>query len=250
MGFWRAIDWQRPWLAPYRAVGEAACVHLDAGDSVHQALNRMAGEAGPRLAAGALRFVSQAMLPAGQAYEAFIHRTASVPTRDNLHDLFNGLVWLTFPWLKQALNALQASEIADSGVGATRGALRDALTLFDENGAFLQAPSRLGEALAQKDWHALFVEHRDDWAHATLVLFGHALLDKLVQPRKAITAHALRVAPDTDLSTPAACAWTPQAWRHRPFLPLPVLGVPGWWAGNEAPGFYDDATVFRPPRAA
>ena len=35
----------------------------------------------------------------------------------------------------------------------------------------------------------------------------------------------------------------------KPFTPLPVLGVPGWWLANEDPAFYDDATVFRPPRS-
>jgi len=34
----------------------------------------------------------------------------------------------------------------------------------------------------------------------------------------------------------------------KPFSPLPVLGVPGWWPANAAPGFYDDAQVFRPRR--
>ena len=34
----------------------------------------------------------------------------------------------------------------------------------------------------------------------------------------------------------------------KPFLPLPVLGVPGWWAPNEAPDFYEDVGVFRPRR--
>ncbi len=29
---------------------------------------------------------------------------------------------------------------------------------------------------------------------------------------------------------------------------LPVLGVPGWWPANEDEAFYDDASVFRPPR--
>ena len=36
----------------------------------------------------------------------------------------------------------------------------------------------------------------------------------------------------------------------KPFTPLPVLGVPGWWPANQDPAFYDDATVFRPPRSA
>jgi len=32
----------------------------------------------------------------------------------------------------------------------------------------------------------------------------------------------------------------------KPFLPLPVLGVPGWWPQNGDFSFYDDAQVFRP----
>ena len=34
----------------------------------------------------------------------------------------------------------------------------------------------------------------------------------------------------------------------KPFVPLPVLGIPGWWPENENVSFYDDAQVFRPRR--
>jgi len=44
-----------------------------------------------------LRFVAQQSLPPDTAYEAHIHQHAQVPTRDNLHDFFNGLAWLRFP---------------------------------------------------------------------------------------------------------------------------------------------------------
>jgi hypothetical protein len=37
----------------------------------------------------------------------------------------------------------------------------------------------------------LFVTQRELWAEARLLLFGHALLEKLVTPRKPITAHVL-----------------------------------------------------------
>ena len=196
----------------------------------------------PRLAAGALRFVPQAALPAGEAYEAFIHRTAQVPTRNNLHDAFNGLVWLAQPQLKRRLNALQAAAIAADGVGASRGPLRDALTLFDENGALLDAPAPLTDALRRRDWTALFISHRALWAQARLTLVGHALLEKLATaPRKGLTAHVLLADP---LALEAA------GWAAKPFAPLPVLGVPGWWPANAQPGFYDDVAVFRPPRAA
>ena len=40
---------------------------------------------------------------------------------------------------------------------------------------------------------------------------------------------------------------TSQVLAAKPHLPLPVLGVPGWWDANEAPGFYDDNAVFRLP---
>ena len=189
-----------------------------------------------------MHFVPQADLPAGEAYEAFIHRSGQVPTRDNLHDAFNGLAWLTQPALKQRLNQLQAAEIAVRGVAAQRGPVRDALTLFDENGALLQAPAVLMEALRQRDWHGLFITHRARWAEARLTLFGHALLEKLaIAPRKALTAHVLLC--DEPLALAA------EGWAGKPFAPLPVLGVPGWWPGNDDPRFYDDPAVFRPRRA-
>ena len=195
-------------------------------------------------------FVHQDALPAGQAYEAHIFQTRTVPTRDNLHDLFNGLVWLAFPQTKRRLNELQAGEIARHGVAAVRGPLRDALTLFDENGAVLDAPPALWQALVARDWHTLFVERREWWAQARLLVFGHALLEKLAVPRKPITAHVLlaheaagAVAFD---DARMAQALDPARLERKPFVPLPLLGVPGWWPGNEAASFYDDPQVFRP----
>ncbi|MDM0078048.1 DUF3025 domain-containing protein [Variovorax sp. J2P1-59] len=206
------------------------------------------------LPAGPLRFVPGDSAPSGEAYEAFIFRTACVPTRDNLHDLFNGLVWLHFPQAKRRLNELQSTEIARAGIGATRGPLRDALTLFDENGAVLDAPPALWEALIARDWQQLFVTRREQWREARLLIFGHALLEKLCSPRKAATAHVL-VAPGATRSIAAAdaaiaSALQPAHLALKPFTPLPVLGVPGWWAPNEAPAFYDDPRVFRQKRGA
>ncbi len=229
---WRAIDWRAPWLAPYAALAAPVMQRLDQGASVAGALSP---------GGGLVRFVPQAELPEGEAYEAFIRRTGRVPTRDNLHDLFNGLVWLRFPALKQRLNELHAAQIVAEGIAPARGPLRDALTLFDENGAWWQAPAELLQALQRRDWHALFVTHRALWSQARLTLVGHALLEKLVQPRKAITAH-LWVSPD-DVGD--AEGITAASWSAKPFLPLPVLGVPTWWPANEIPGFYDDAGVFR-----
>ena len=41
---------------------------------------------------------------------------------------------------------------------------------------------------------------------------------------------------------------TAAEWAAKPFLPLPVLGIPGWWPANEDPTFYADMSVFRPAR--
>lgn len=240
-----AIDWAAPWLAPWREPGQALAAQVMGGQSVAQALNA-AGQA-------PVQFVPQAELPAGAAYEQHIFSTGQVPTRDGLHDFFNGLCWLQFPQTKTRLNQLQASQIAQDGIQPVRGPLRDALTVFDENAAVLLAPEPLWEALLAKDWQALFVHLRPLWNEATLLLFGHALLEKLVCPRKPITAHVFiaRAAPNSiaDLDAWLAQTLTAEGLARKPFAPLPVLGVPGWWAANDAPGFYDDASVFRPPRS-
>ncbi len=238
-----AVDWARPWLAPYRDHGEAAAQAASMHGSVAAALQGARPAQVPD-------FVRQEALPAGQAYEAHIFQTRTVPTRDNLHDFFNGLVWLAFPQAKRRLNELQAGEIARHGVAAVRGPLRDALTLFDENGAVLDAPPALWQALVARDWHTLFVARRELWAQARLLVFGHALLEKLVTPRKPITAHVLltnEAAGNAAFDDARmAQALEPARLACKPFVPLPVLGVPGWWPDNEAASFYDDPQVFRP----
>lgn len=201
-----------------------------------------------------VRFVPQSALPDGTAYEQFIFEHQQVPTRENLHDFFNGLCWLRFPQAKQQLNRLQGAEIVRQGVQQTRGPLRDALTLFDENAALLQAPEPLWQALLARDWRRLFVELRPLWAQARLELFGHALLEKLVTPYKSITAHVYAVPVpwglegDADWDAWLASALSAEGLRHKPFTPLPVLGVPGWWPQNDDPVFYADTEVFRPRR--
>jgi hypothetical protein len=241
-------DWNAPWFAPLAQHGTAVSLALARGLSLHDALGAQPG--------AAVRFVPQDRLPGGVAYEQYIFDTGQVPTRENLHDFLNALCWLRFPHTKQRLNRLQAAEIATAGVQAVRGPVRDALTLFDENAAWLQAPDAIWAALLARDWQALFVTHRPLWAQARLVLFGHALLEKLVAPYKSITAHVLREPVPLALGDDLA-NW--DAWlatrldaptlAGKPFTPLPVLGVPGWWAANGYPEFYNDPAVFRPPRA-
>lgn len=243
-------DWRQPWFQPLMPAAARVWQDWRAGTPVADALQRAAAAA-PGCPVG---FAAPACLPSGEPYERFVRTQACVPTRDNAHDLFNGLVWLHWPRSKQALNALQAAEIARRGVGATRGPVRDAITLLDENGALLAAPEPLWQALRARQWGALFGPLRPLWAQARLWVLGHAALEKLVTPYKSITVHVLP-APAGLASVAEADAWLagwlgPERLVPKPFAPLPVLGVPGWWAGNQAPDFYDDAEVFRPARRA
>ncbi len=227
-----SVDWRQPWYAPYREIGAALARRIGAGASVAQALNEFRGTHAPRFVAPEEQ--------GDEPYETFVARTDSVPTRDNLHDFFNGLVWLRYPALKRRINLVHAREISAHGVTATRGAVRDRLTLFDENGALLDAPAELAQLLKRRDWQRLFLDRRELWTGATLTIVGHALLEKLLHPRKALTAHVWLEGADSGVN--GVDPVTP------PFAPLPVLGVPGWSPGNEAPGFYADAAVFRPAR--
>jgi hypothetical protein len=266
------IDWTRPWFDTVRPTFDSLAPGADGDGNFCAAFNANAARLGLQNHHGLpIRFVPQAALPPNTAYEEFIGASGCVPTRENLHDFFNGLVWQTFPLIKRELNALQAAQIASAGIGKSRGPARDAATIFDENAALLvvregEAGRALVDGLRAHRWHdtlylkrALFCAGFD--AHADVWLFGHALMEKLVAPRKAITAHT-RV-----LYAPGA--WFGLGWEDRrawidmqvagqlcaeglatsAFTPLPVLGVPGWWPAQDE-AFYLDDTVFRPRRKA
>ncbi|MFT0169798.1 DUF3025 domain-containing protein [Paraburkholderia mimosarum] len=273
------IDWARPWFAQHAARGrrwqQAALAgytpYLDELNADARAAARQTGRGQP------LSFIAQDDLPEGAAYEAHIAATGCVPTRHNLHDFFNALAWFSFPRIKAALNARQAAAIDALGVGPTRGGVRDALTLFDEN-AVLYASSdpALVAALRGFDWRTLFVAQRAAWESPDLLesgsdgsarcevrVFGHALLEKLIAPYPACTAHAWvvevpeawftwsRAQRDAHLDeTVSATLENAAMLDGRSFAPLPVLGIPGWWPPNADPAFYDDTTVFRPGRRA
>ena len=248
------IDWSQPWYDSVRPAFARLAIDTDT-DSGERIVALNAGAAALNLsnaASQALRFVPQEALPQGKAYEEFIGATGCVPTRDNLHDFFNALVWLTFPRIKQQLNALQSAQIALAGVGKSRGPARDAATIFDENSALLVVRdsldgSALAAALRGHRWQEVFCQRREVFGmDAEVWLFGHALMEKLVAPRKPITAHTRVVTAGDDyfaLAPSARRAWIDEhvtaALAAEPlstagFTPLRVLGVPGWWPNQDA----------------
>ena len=196
------------------------------------------------------------------AYEARTWARGEVETRpDNWHDFFNALVWLAFPQAKQAITAAHVAAMQPAG--GERGAVRDALTHFDECGiAVLSTRADLLDLLRGFQWQDLFVAHRAQVCTAMrFVVFGHATYEALLAPFRGLTAKAvlLEVTPDV-LALPAAAltaavdarlaaALAGSAYRRpRDFQPLPLLGIPGVTPASEAPGFYDDAWQFRPGR--
>jgi hypothetical protein len=203
----------------------------------------------------AIRFVSAVDLP-GVDYERHIFETGQVSTRENSwHDLFNALVWCRLPRLKAAMNGLHYENL-DDDQGGGRGRLRDALTLLDESGVIVSGPGIDAlNALARGDWNAAFSTHREGWGTNLQVLVcGHAILEKFLNPYKSITAHALL------LHTPGPCcpeeidralgaALAIPGWLSAPscLSPLPLTGIPGWWReGDQDAEFYQDHQVFRP----
>jgi hypothetical protein len=292
------VDWQAPWLQhltyqPFMVDATEAMAHASVFASVAAYLNQGLTQAKTKalmandessaatdnsaLTSGrgqTLNFVAQDDLPEGMAYESFIATTGGVPTRENLHDLFNGSIWLTFPQSKALLNRYQAQAIDEAGISGSRGRVRDTITVFDENGAVLVTTEpAIGEALANFDWQNCLVQPRGLWDHpmqpnanakAAVYIFGHALLEQLIEPRKPLCAHTLilTVSPKFfSLSTPQRMAQLDQilavklaeilqdeAVTPRVFSPLPILGVPHYWPENANPSFYDDTFVFRSGR--
>lgn len=264
--FLQTIDWGRPWLAHLRTAADPILAAADWRVALNDAA-RLAGLCNHR--GLPIRFVYQEDLPHGVAYEEFISATGGVPTRSNLHDFFNALVWLTFPSIKKQLNALQAAEIARGAKQAnhekapnsgTRGKVRDAATIFDENAALLICSDMAwSEALRAHRWREALLDQREAFGKSIdIFLFGHALMEKLVTPYKAITAHTWVVPAEPgffSLAQQEQRAWIDSAVVQQinnglqtgDFTPLPVLGIPGWW-GEQNEAFYADVQVFRPPR--
>ena len=298
-----AIDWQAPWLYHLNQLGyisksitplsglkndPAQTDKLEQTPDIiakvlNSALQKHADDLQQPLAqtkpalsnqAQTLQFVSQNALPEGEAYERFIGTTGNIPTRDNLHDLFNGSIWLTFPKTKALLNYYHMLEIKEQGIGASRGRVRDTITVFDENGAILvTAESSIGKALIDFNWQESLVAPRDKWdepkqlnkqAQAAVYIFGHALLEKLLHPRKALCAHSIVINVTQDffaLSLSERISHLDEKMADymdallsqpdvtpRKLSPLPILGVPHYWAENANSSFYDDSHVFRSGR--
>lgn len=199
-------------------------------------------------------------------YEVFIAQTGSIPTRrHNWHDLFGALIWILFPQSKLALNRRHLAEIELHGT-KTRSPLRHQLTLFDECGLLLlhtQAMAAHPDSLRQHLWTEVFMQHKEEWERELWPLvFGHANYEMLTRPFIGLTAKLWPLLVpdafvnwslqqriqfvDTALSKQIE-AFTLTDYRQQ-MSPLPLLGIPGWYAGSQTAEFYQDQNYFRPKR--
>lgn len=188
---------------------------------------------------------------------ALVDRHELIVRPNNLHDTMNAIVWHTFPRTKRIISEIHVA-LGAANTANGRPRRRDVLTLFDEAGAIIVSPRDDLKALHQAhQWKALFVEHRAEFTRdARVILFGHGTLEQLgAKPHQGLTVKALWLPLPAHTAIDALDAWMAEriergellaADEHR--LPLPILGVPGWFAANETEACYDDIDVFRPLR--
>ncbi len=202
-----------------------------------------------------------------ERYEARVFLNGELQVREgNWHDILNVLVWLAFPRAKAALNARHHVALREQFVARARnrGPAQDALTLFDEGGIVVaSADDELTGYLRDWRWKDLFWDRRARLqSRMRFYLFGHALYEKALSPFTGITARGivLRAEPEllaaplveqlaaVDAGVAEYLSDTGRLTATRELAVVPVLGVPGWCAGNEREAYYDDPDYFRSAR--
>ena len=213
-----------------------------------------------RAADASVRFAAQTrdLLADGLHYEQRIAARGEIATREgNWHDLFNALIWLRYPGLKQALNAGQCHEIARMGP-KTRSRTQYALTHFDEAGVLVELrDAQLLSLWDAHDWHGLFWRERQAWLDGRIrvELFGHALLEHALTAGKLLVGKAQvfltgSAATQPDLASALAAGLADGRLLRDPLelRPLPLSGLPGWHLDNEREAFHLGNASYQPRR--
>lgn len=213
-----------------------------------------------------IRFVANEAATAAAHYETRIAESGEIATRQNWHDFFNAMSWMAFPEAKAAISEMHARLLSDRGESDVRerSIPRDVLTLFDEGGIIVASRDEsLLDLIRRFEWRALFVERRAEVdARMRFSLFGHSMLEKALDPYVGVTAKAILFLVDDafldnthaeqmrhiDQRTAAWLMDEANLTSTKKFSPLPWLGIPGWWAENQSPAFYDNRHYFRSGR--
>jgi hypothetical protein len=210
-------------------------------------------------------FVDSTVLDAdGRYYEDFISQSQQIPVRaNNWHDLFGALIWCLFPKSKQLMNQLHMAQIQQFG-SKERTQVRHKLTLLDECGVLLCIrPSQrfMLDLLRDHQWIPAFYQHKNLWAELNPIIFGHANYEMATKPFIGLTGKLWCI----ELPEQAGVVSGIKGYNfvddllakqleqaellldNQQLSPIPLLGVPGWYTGQE-PAFYADTSYFRPKR--
>lgn len=199
-------------------------------------------------------------------YEQIIFEDKNVPTRPNWHDFFNGIIWCQFPKTKHYFNAQHMAEITSHG-STYRTPARDRLTHFDECGIVLFTTQKKVAGLVKNhQWGDLFVNNTANWHQQTIpLIFGHALWEMLLAPFIGLTAKATVIeVSDDEMTSMQSHLYTAEFFAKcdeilcehiktkqliatkKPWLPLPLLGIPQWSPFPQTQAFYDNQQYFMP----
>lgn len=206
-------------------------------------------------------------------YESRIFLKGELQTRlENWHDFFNAMCWLQFPKIKAALNMLHFESSKTRKAGTNRTPLENAITLFDECGAIIVSNDEgILDSIRCHQWSDVFLD-KDSWdnqgasgKHVRCYVFGHAMHEKALTPYIGMTTHSILLkqkdeffqqdysAQLNEIDQIIADVWLNNNPSHKivntkNLHPFPLLGVPGWWNGNQDVDFYSNEEYFRPKK--
>lgn len=216
-----------------------------------------------------IAFVDQKALDESKLYyEAFIAQNKQVPSRGNWHDFYNALVWSQLPNTKMTFNKLHNQEIQQYGE-KKRTPIRDRLTHFDECGLLVFTDNeQLKQDCGDHNWVELFLKNKHCWGINTeIIIVGHAIWEMLMNPFIGLTGKVrfIEVSTNTlsELNRDISQHNYKQAdylinqhllhnrvlEQNKPWLPLPVLGIPGWSIFPQTSEFYLNTDYFMPKRS-
>lgn len=201
-----------------------------------------------------------------EQYESRIYLKGELQTRlENWHDLFNATAWLQFPKIKSALNSLHFENSKTRVAGTNRSPLENAIALFDECGAVIVTDDEKYLDLIRKhEWKEVFWHNKEAWGtnnskpSIQCYVFGHAMHEKALTPYIGMTTHTIMLKRDSnffqksyqeqlqEIDQIISNIWLDnKIEKTKDLQPLPLLGVPEWWADNQDEVFYSNESYFR-----
>ena len=180
----------------------------------------------------------QQALPAGEPYERYIFETRQLSRRATTCTTSStACAGCDCRLPSSAERAAGGARSRAAGAGAARGPVRDAITVFDENGALLHAPPALWEALLAREWRRLFVDLRPLWRAGPADRVRPCAAGKAGAAAQGTHGACLARGcparrPWTAVDRWLAAQLTAEPLAAKPFTPLPRAGHPGLVAGE------------------